>query len=220
MNNRILFKGGLVLLSISSFAFSQESPSFDCTLAKTHVEKALCSGGNSGMGDLDQTMHDLYMTVRKSPGANIKALNTSQHEWLEKRNQCKGTDDEVMNCLYDSYRERYKELSKSYDKQQLTGLFTNKSGMMDSVLFPNGMLSVNISTDAGAPSYDSCQVSFRAPVEKDILKHVLTADEIAGDSNCSVEMNVSGTQMEISSKECRASLCGNSASFDGIYKRQ
>ncbi|MDH1321412.1 hypothetical protein N5C39_23870 [Enterobacter bugandensis] len=220
MNNSIKFIGGLLFLSFSSFAFSQESPSFDCTLAKTHVEKVLCSGGNSGMGDLDQTMHDLYQALRKTPGMDEKTLSTSQRKWLEKRNLCTGTDDEVMNCLYDSYRERYKELSKNYDKEQLTGLFTNKLGTLDSVLFPDGKLSVNISTDSGAPSYDSCTVSFRAPVEDNIVRHVLTKDEIVGDYKCSIDMKVSGTQMKISSKECRASLCGNSAIFDGTYKKQ
>lgn len=219
MNISIKFILGLFLLSVSSHVFSQESPSFDCALAKTHVEKVLCSGGNSGMGDLDQTMHDLYLAVRKSQGADTKALSTSQHEWLEKRNQCKGTDDYVMNCLYDSYRGRYKELSKTYDKQHLTGLFTNEQGMLDSVLFPDGKLSVNLSTDVGAPSYDSCSVSFSAPVENNIVRHVFTEDEIAGGAKCTVDMKVSGTQIKISSKGC-SSLCGASASFDGTFKRQ
>lgn len=210
---------GFIFLSVSSLVYSQESPSFDCSLAKTHVEKVLCSGGNSGMGDLDQTMHDLYKAVNNSPDIDKSALSVSQRKWLIERNKCKGTDDTVTNCLYESYRARYIELSKSYDKQQLTGLFTNDLGMMDSVLFPDGTLSVNISTDSGAPSYDSCMVSFRAPVEGSSVQHVFTHDEILSDKKCSVDMKVSSAKMQISSKECRA-LCGISASFDGTYKRQ
>lgn len=127
-----------------------------------------------------------------------------------------------MNCLYVSYRARYIALSKPYDEQHLTGLFTNKSGAMDSVLFPDKKLSFNISTNSGAPSYDSCMINFRAPVEGNTVNYLFTEDEIQilGDNKCSIDMKVSSKQMKISSNECRVSLCGNSARFDGVYKRQ
>lgn len=92
------------------------------------------------MGNLDQTMHDLYEAVSNSPDIDKLAISMSQRKWLEKRNECKGSDDTVMNCLYVSYRAMYIELSKPYDKQHLTGLFANKSGTMDSVLFPDKKL--------------------------------------------------------------------------------
>lgn len=56
MNNRMKFFTVISLFSVPTYVCSQENPSFDCALTKTHVEKILCSGGNSGMGDLDQTM--------------------------------------------------------------------------------------------------------------------------------------------------------------------
>jgi uncharacterized protein len=219
MNYQLIFGVALFSLSASSLVYAQEDPSFDCSKAKTHVEKVLCSGGNSGMGWIDQTMADLYKAVREAPGADAVALASSQHAWLAKRNQCKGSDEKVMNCLTDSYRARYVELSSSYDQQHLTGQFTNKLGILDSVLFPGGNLSVNISTDVGAPSYDSCSVTFRAPLAGSAVHHVFTPEEMGTDDQCAVDLKVTGSQIDVSSKECRT-LCGLSASFDGTYKRQ
>ncbi|URK87582.1 lysozyme inhibitor LprI family protein [Rhizobium sp. RCAM05350] len=136
MNYKFMFGFALFSLSVSSLASAQEDPSFDCSKAKTQVEKVLCSGGNSGMGWIDQTMADLYKAVRVAPDADAAALETSQRAWLAKRNQCKGSDEKVMNCLIDSYRARYVELSSSYDQQHLTGQFTNQLGVLDGVLFP------------------------------------------------------------------------------------
>lgn len=165
MNYQFIFSLALFSLSAPSLVYAQEDPSFDCSKAKTQVEKVLCSGGNSGMGWIDQTMADLYKAVREAPDADAAVVESSQRAWLAMRNQCKGSDEKVKSCLIDSYRARYVELSSSYDQQHLTGLFINKLGFLDSVLFPGGNLSINISTDVGAPSYDSCSVTFRAPLK-------------------------------------------------------
>ena len=218
MNYPLGFGLALLTLSVSSFAFAQEEPSFDCAKARTHVEKVLCSGGNSGMGDLDNTMANLYKAVSQSPGVDVVALKTSQQAWLAKRNKCKGSDAKVASCLYDSYRARYIELSVSYDHQHLTGIFSNKLGFIDSVLFPDGKLAVNIATDVGEPSYDSCSVTFVAPLKGASVQHTFTAEETGGDEKCTVNMNVTGSQIDVSSVGCRA-FCGNSASFDGTYKK-
>ncbi|RYM63520.1 hypothetical protein BSQ98_13200 [Serratia liquefaciens] len=218
MNYPLGFGLALLILSVSSFAFAQEEPSFDCAKARTHVEKVLCSGGNSGMGDLDNTMANLYKAVSQSPGVDVVALKTSQQAWLAKRNKCKGADAKVASCLYDSYRARYIELSVSYDHQHLTGIFSNKLGFIDSVLFPDGKLAVNIATDVGEPSYDSCSVTFVAPLKGASVQHTFTAEETGGDEKCTVNMNVTGSQIDVSSVGCRA-FCGNSASFDGTYKK-
>lgn len=215
-----LFCLGLALLSlsVSSFSIAQEEPSFDCAKARTHVEKVLCSGGNSGMGDLDNTMTNLYNAVSQSPDVDTIALKMSQKAWLAKRNKCKGSDDKVANCLIDTYRARYVELSASYDQRHLTGIFSNKLGFIDSVLFPDGKLTVHISTDIGEPSHDSCSVAFVAPLNGASVQHTLTAEETGGNEKCTVNMNVTSSQINVSSIGCR-SLCGNSASFDGAYKK-
>ena len=77
-NYPFCFRLILLTLSVASVAFAMEEPGFDCAKARTHVEKVLCSGGNFGMGDLDNTMANLYKTVRQSPGANAVALKTRQ----------------------------------------------------------------------------------------------------------------------------------------------
>lgn len=216
-NNHLVY--GLVLFSMSvAPVHAQEAPSFDCAKAKTQVEKVLCSGGDSGMGWIDQTMADLYKAVREAPGADTAALAASQRAWLAKRNECKGSDVKVMNCLIDSYRARYLELSASYDEKRITGQYANDAGVVDTVLFPDGNLSVNISTSGPAPTYDSCSVTFRAPLDGDAAHHVFTPDETGTDDQCTVDMKVTGSRIEIP-RDCRV-FCGNSASFDGIYKKR
>ncbi len=218
MNEQLKYSVGVCLLWVPCLASAQEAPSFDCGKAKTHVEKVLCSGGNSGMGWIDQTMANLYKGIRKVPDTDLAALESGQRAWLAKRNQCKGSDEKVMNCLVDSYRARYIELSSSYDKQQYTGHFSNKKGVLDSVLFPDGSLSVNISTDVGAPSYDSCSVAFIAPLAGTAVHHVFTAEETGTTEQCTVDLKISGSQSAVNPKGCQ-SFCGNAASFDGVYKK-
>ncbi|KQU95366.1 DUF1311 domain-containing protein [Ensifer sp. T173] len=220
MNRFFVFGLGLFSMSTApSLVQAQEEPSFDCSKAKSQVEKVLCSGGDSGMGWIDQTMADLYKAVRAAPGADAATLESSQRAWLAKRDHCKGSDEKVMNCLIDSYRGRYAELSSAYDQKHLTGTYGNARGVLDSVLFPDGNLLVNISTDVGAPSYDSCSVTFRAPLEGEAVQHVFTPEEIGADGQCTVDLKITGSQIDVTPKDCRV-FCGNSASFDGAYKKQ
>jgi uncharacterized protein len=202
MNRFFVFGLGLFSMSTApSLVQAQEEPSFDCSKAKSQVEKVLCSGGDSGMGWIDQTMADLYKAVRAAPGADAATLESSQRAWLAKRDHCKGSDEKVMNCLIDSYRGRYAELSSAYDQKHLTGTYGN------------------ISTDVGAPSYDSCSVTFRAPLEGEAVQHVFTPEEIGADGQCTVDLKITGSQIDVTPKDCRV-FCGNSASFDGAYKKQ
>lgn len=86
MNDQLKYGFGVWLLLVSCLASAQEAPSFDCAKAKTQVEKVLCSGGNSGMGWIDQTMANLYQAIRKVPDTDLAALESSQRAWLAKRN--------------------------------------------------------------------------------------------------------------------------------------
>ncbi|MGO4723561.1 MULTISPECIES: lysozyme inhibitor LprI family protein [unclassified Inquilinus] len=210
----------LILSAASSLGQAQEDPSFDCAKARTHVEKVLCSGGNSGMGWIDQTMADLYQAVHQAPGADAAALQASQRAWLVQRNHCSGSDEKVMNCLLDSYRARYVELSAPYDQHHLTGSYSNDrvGGFLDGVLFPDGSLSVSISSTGPAPAYDQCSVTFRAPLDGGKVHYVAPPDPDIPDSKCTVDLTVSGSEIRVVPTDCRES-CGNGASFDGVYKR-
>ena len=137
-------------------ATAQEEPSFDCRTARTHVEHVLCSGGNSGMGWIDQTMAQLYLAALKAPGADPAALRAGQRVWLAHRDRCAGTDTEVMNCLDASYRARFAAIAASYDSTHLTGSYSDPGigGFLDAVLFPDRSLAVNAASNAGPPAYD------------------------------------------------------------------
>ncbi|MFE0758585.1 lysozyme inhibitor LprI family protein [Inquilinus sp. NPDC058860] len=204
----------------SSVAQAQEDPSFDCSKARTHVEKVLCSGGNSGMGWIDQTMADLYKAVHQVPGADPAALQASQRAWLVQRNHCSGSDEKVLNCLLDSYRARYVELAAPYDQQHVTGAYSNGrvNGILDGVLFPDGSLSVSIASSGPAPAYDQCSVTFRAPLKGDTVQYVAPPDVDDLDDKCAIELKLNGSRIQVMPTDCRDD-CGNGASFDGVYKR-
>jgi uncharacterized protein len=71
--------------------------SFDCGVARTPVERAICS--NPSLGALDSQLADLYRAVRE-------AERDSQRAWLRQRNECGGD----VNCLTRKYYERLEQL--------------------------------------------------------------------------------------------------------------
>ncbi len=71
--------------------------SFDCGVARTPVERAICS--NPSLGALDSQLADLYRAVRE-------AERDSQRAWLRQRNECGGD----VACLTRQYNERIAQL--------------------------------------------------------------------------------------------------------------
>lgn len=85
------------------------NPSFDCTLARTRQEKAICA--SQGLSVYDAQLGALYKKVRASGRyPNIKPL---QRNWLRAlKSNCNSADqDELIQCMKPSYRVRIKYLS-------------------------------------------------------------------------------------------------------------
>ena len=108
----------LLLLLVATIYLYSSTPkvkaSFNCALAKTDVEKLICSDIN--LGEMDIELSDIYHSIKTPLPEEVKKhLYRSQIKWIfKKRAKCLG-----VICLMDSYRERTKKLR--YLKQKLVG---------------------------------------------------------------------------------------------------
>jgi len=81
-----------------------QSPSFDCLLARTVVEKLICQDGE--LSAMERKMAELYRERFKG-AANSSAVLSAQRNWLsQQRNMCLN-----KQCLVDVYQRRIQELS-------------------------------------------------------------------------------------------------------------
>jgi len=84
------------------------APSFDCSDARTPVERSICSSAE--LSDLDNEIARSYATVLAASGPAARdELLRSQRAWLSRRNRC-GDDS---GCLAKSMRNRLAELTRA-----------------------------------------------------------------------------------------------------------
>lgn len=90
-----------LLLMISGSALSA---SFDCALAKSDIEKLVCSSAN--LGKADELLGKEYAELRASLDVEQKKiLLVSQRKWLRNNNTCL-TEKYPSLCLTESYKKR------------------------------------------------------------------------------------------------------------------
>lgn len=86
------------------------NPGFDCNLARSSVEKAICS--NSQLAAMDRQLNELYQYAFAS-SSNPEAVRASQVKWIQlERNTCSS-----MECLRNAYTSRIGELSTKQTTQ-------------------------------------------------------------------------------------------------------
>jgi hypothetical protein len=84
------------------------TPSFDCSQARTKVEKTLCA--NKDLAALDVTLTENYDKARRATkGEKHRQLLDTQRVWLKQRNACK-----TPECLTDAYTRRIEELCEQH----------------------------------------------------------------------------------------------------------
>jgi len=83
------------------------NPSFDCSMAITPVEKAICR--NVELANLDKELNNLYKEAQRIKGEGIK---TEQKQWLmDREKQCEGKNNEqITEILKTMYKARIEEL--------------------------------------------------------------------------------------------------------------
>lgn len=83
---------------------------FDCSKAKTAVEKAIC--GTVELKTLDDALATAYADVKAAvPPADQKMLARSQKRWIARREYCGEADEGVVACVMRETRERLSLLS-------------------------------------------------------------------------------------------------------------
>jgi uncharacterized protein len=100
----------LVAFFLLVMSLQAHSASFDCTKAKTFIEKEICT--NEALGGLDEKLADSYKNaISSSP--NPSEITNEQRKWLrEVRNIC--TDS---NCLIKAYQVRIKDIHEVSQRQ-------------------------------------------------------------------------------------------------------
>ncbi|GAB3627275.1 Lipoprotein LprI [Pandoraea terrae] len=100
-NSRVHWWAGGILMVL---ALSAHAASFNCSLAKTPVERMICSDKtlNALDADLGAAYHDTLDRAADQP-----TVMASQRAWVKERNRCAD-----RSCLAQRYRERLAALKK------------------------------------------------------------------------------------------------------------
>ena len=135
-NLKLIF---ISILLISSYLYSNDriQPSFDCSKAKTRVEKLVCSDEDISRVDRDmQKAYDLMMgkydlaymneEAKEEIKPYLEKLKQSQIDWVKYRDKrCNAEKDkeEFRRCVLNEYYDRIQSVVPSYNRR--TGFFIN-----------------------------------------------------------------------------------------------
>lgn len=101
-----MFRFFFAIFAIASFSSIASGASFDCSKARTAVEKKICS--SEELSALDDVLGAKYKETKTAlPIGADWSIDESQFEWLKQRDKCR-----TIDCLVAKYKERIKELSK------------------------------------------------------------------------------------------------------------
>lgn len=87
--------------------FSLLGASFDCSKAKSDVEKMICQ--DDELSKMDEKLSEVYTSFYLL----TKEIKTDQRAWIKQRNQCQDT-----NCIKEAYATRAEELTTSLANQK------------------------------------------------------------------------------------------------------
>ena len=101
-------------LALTLAPTSASAASFDCTRARTGVERTIC--GNRPLEDRDVKMATLYSVNRQLAGGMgaLGAIADRQRDWLAERNRCGANSA----CLRTAYDRRIGELERGVQASQ------------------------------------------------------------------------------------------------------
>ena len=129
----------ITTLLITSHLYSNDriQPSFDCSKAKTRVEKLVCSDEDISRVDRDmQKAYDLMMgkydlaymneEAKEEIKPYLEKLKQSQIKWVKHRDRYCNTEkdkEEFRRCVLNEYYDRIQSVVPSYNRR--TGFFIN-----------------------------------------------------------------------------------------------
>lgn len=92
-----------------STAEPTSTPSFDCRLARTDAEHAICE--NSTLARVDVYTAEMYRCLKEMPGSDPGSLQKKQRAWIAERELC-SADVGCLRSAYGRIAEEYMELSQ------------------------------------------------------------------------------------------------------------
>ncbi|GEM_PF-6537706 len=96
-----------LLLVLVLMTFSLLGASFDCTKAKSDVEKAICQ--DDALSKLDEKLSEVYTSFYLL----TKEIKSDQRAWVKQRSQCQDA-----LCIKEAYTTRLEELTISLSNQK------------------------------------------------------------------------------------------------------
>ena len=128
MKNLKLIVISTLLITSNLYSSEKIQPSFDCSKAKTRVEKLICSDEDISRVDRDmQKAYDLMMgkydlaymneEAKEEIKPYLEKLKQSQIDWVKDRDACSSKKDkkEFRSCVFSRYINRIQSIVPSYD---------------------------------------------------------------------------------------------------------
>ena len=128
MRNLKLIFMSILLITSNLYSSEKIQPSFDCSKAKTRVEKLVCSDEVLSILDRDmQKAYDLMMgkydlaymneEAKEEIKPYLEKLKQSQIDWVKDRDACSSKKDkkEFRSCVFSRYINRIQSIVPSYD---------------------------------------------------------------------------------------------------------
>ena len=151
-----------LIAASSTFAFAA---SFDCTKARSEVEKAICK--NDELGKLDEDLSEAYkVAVKNHPVQNY--VRARQREWIKDNNSC--DKDRLVACLKARYAKRIvslktfssiKTFSNSpkfeYSNGDAVAEITQINGKFNIYVWGGFRIHRQASSDSGKQIYTGCE---------------------------------------------------------------
>jgi uncharacterized protein len=133
----------LSLLLVTLFAAPVTySASFDCTKAKSNIEKNICSDAN--LSKLDDDLSAAYRAAT-ADSRIVNQLRRDQREWLTKRNACRD-----HACIKTVYETRLEELFSILDRSRATNC-DPQAGLVDGSCLGNPHTTASSILSAASP---------------------------------------------------------------------
>ena len=112
MNNKTISGMKCILYLFGLLALPVQAAGFDCTKARTKIEKLIC--GDAELSKLDEELNAAYKTVIQDD-KQADSMKQVQKQWVKKRNGCSDAA-----CVKHAYEERLKILGMN-DRSAETG---------------------------------------------------------------------------------------------------
>jgi len=212
----------LLILFLVFPDISLAQASFNCSMARTIVEHAICS--SKEISDLDRILGDIYSSKRGRLRDNDRrSFTESQRAWIVERDgRCVSGRRANLACLSEAYRARIAEISTAIPGSKSNGAASSEwdgrwryaqagfSGEMRIATLGRNARRVVILTAMQSGNFSTCDLTIDVTETEQGL---IGRDEETGTA---ILIERSGRTLQVSQID-GSSSCGLNATFEGRY---